>query len=79
MSAHVPAIGQQRHRVGHEADSDLDRHHYRCDSDHHPGTPFRLGKIGNEVVRLAKTRMICPMHLIQRYRDYRRVSKKRSG
>jgi hypothetical protein len=63
MGTHMPAIGQQRHRVGRETYGDLYNHHHGCDANHHPGSLFRLGKIRNEIVRFLKTRMICPIHL----------------
>jgi hypothetical protein len=51
MCAHVPAIGQQRHRVRHQTDCDLDDHHHRGNSDHDASPPFRVREIRNEIVR----------------------------
>src|SRR5436309_8813637 len=62
MSAHVPAVGQQRHRVRHQPDDDLDDHHCSRNPDYDAGAPFRVRKIRNEIVRFAKTGMIRPMH-----------------
>ena len=55
VRAHVPAVGQQRHRMRKESDSDLEDHHHRSNADHDPRAPFRPGKIGNKVVRLPET------------------------
>ena len=63
VSAHVPAISQQRHRVGHETGGDLHNHHHGGEADHHPGSLFRLGKIRNEVVCFPEMGMISWMHL----------------
>ena len=46
MSAHVPAIGQQRHRVRDEAHRDLEDHHHCRDAYHDAGPSLRAGKIG---------------------------------
>src|SRR6266404_1786335 len=62
MRAHVPAIGQQRHRTRHQTHCDLEDHHHGSDADHDPRAPFRPGKIGDKVVRLPETRMIRPVH-----------------
>ena len=67
MRAHVPAIGQQRHRMRHQTHGDLEDHHQRRDPDHDAGALFRSGKIGNEVVCLLKTRMIRAVHRFQSY------------
>jgi hypothetical protein len=63
MRAHVPAVGQQRHRVRHQPDDDLDDHHRSRNPDYDAGALFRVRKIRNKIVRFAKTRMISPMHL----------------
>ena len=52
VRAHVPAIGQQRHRVRNETDGDLEHHHYRGDADHDARAPLRARKIRNEIVRV---------------------------
>jgi hypothetical protein len=65
MRTHVPAVGQQRHRVRRQPNRDLDNHHRGSNTNHNTRAPFRMRKIGNKVVSLTKTRMICPMHLIQ--------------
>ena len=62
MGAHVPAVGQQRHGMRHQPDRDLENHHRGRDPNHNSGPPFRVRKIGNEIVRLAKLRMISPVH-----------------
>src|SRR5260370_6696939 len=67
MRTHVPAIGQQCHRMRKESDSDLEDHHHRSDADHDTGASFRPGKIGNEVVRLFEARMSKAMHGFQNY------------
>jgi hypothetical protein len=63
MCAHVPAVGQQSHRVRHEAGRDLDNHHRGSDTDHNPRAPFRMRKIRNEIVSLTKTRVIGAKHV----------------
>src|SRR5438067_13436346 len=50
-----------------QSDSDLEDHHHRSDANHDPGAPFRLGKIGDKVVCLAKPRMIRTVHRFQSY------------
>jgi hypothetical protein len=59
----VPAIGQQRHRIRHQPDGDLDDHHGGRNTYHNARASFRVGKIGHEVVPLSKTGMISSMHL----------------
>ena len=60
MGAHVPAVGQQGHRMRHQTDSDLDDHHRGGNPDHDAGAPFRMGEIRNEIVSLRETGMIGP-------------------
>ena len=55
MRAHVPAIGQQRHRMRHQTHCDLEDHHHSSDADHDAGASLRSGKIGDKVVRLPET------------------------
>ncbi|MGC2627406.1 MAG: hypothetical protein WA269_11245, partial [Candidatus Udaeobacter sp.] len=62
MRAHVPAVGQQSHGVGHQTGRDLDDHHRGSDADHDARTPFRVRKIRHEIVSLTETGMINPMH-----------------
>jgi hypothetical protein len=62
VRAHVPAIGEQRHRMRHQANADLDDHHRRRNADHNASSPFRVRKIRNEIVSLTKTGMISPTH-----------------
>ncbi len=52
MRAHVPAIGQQRHRMRDEADGDFEHHHHRGDADHDARAPLRAREIRNEIVRM---------------------------
>ena len=62
MRAHVPAVGQQRHRTRHQPNGDLDNHHRGRNTDHDAGAPFRVRKIRNEIVCLPETGMISSMH-----------------
>ena len=75
VRAHVPAIGQQRHRVRKNAGGDFDHHHHASNGDDDAGTAFALREVAHEIVSLPEMGMICPIHLTQRYCDYR-VSKK---
>ncbi len=62
MRAHVPAIGQQRHGIGCNADSNLE-HHHRCgNGDDDARATFGSGRIQSEIVRVSEARMIGPMH-----------------
>jgi len=63
MRTHMPAVGQQSHRVRHQAGHDLDDHHRGSDSDHDARASFRMRKIRHEIVSLTKTRVIGSMHL----------------
>jgi hypothetical protein len=62
MRAHVAAIGQQDHRMGHEPGDDLNDHQHRRDSNHGPRPLFRVGAIWQEIGPLTKARVIRPMH-----------------
>jgi hypothetical protein len=64
MRAHVPAVGQQSHRVRHQPDDDLENHHRGSDTDHDARASFRVREIRNEIVSLTKTGMISSMHQI---------------
>jgi hypothetical protein len=63
VRAHVPAVGEQRHRVGEKAGNNLDDHHHAGDRDHDPCPALAFGKIVHEIVRMAKVGMICLLHL----------------
>ena len=62
VCAHVPAIGQQRHRIGSDANDDLEHHHRRRNADNDAGASLRRRRIECEVVRMAKMGMIGRMH-----------------
>ncbi len=58
MRAHVPAIGQQRHRVRKNAGGDFDHHHHAGDGDDDAGAAFAFREVAHEIVRMPKPGMV---------------------
>jgi len=63
MRAHVPAIGQQRHGVRKNAGGNFDDHHHAGDGDDDAGAAFAFREVAHEIVRMAETGMLGPVHL----------------
>ena len=63
MRAHVPAVGQQRHRVRKKAGRNFDYHHHPSDGDDDTGSAFAFREVAHEIVRMAETGMLGPVHL----------------
>src|SRR3954463_1112687 len=62
MRTHVPSVRQQSHRVGGNADDDLEDHHAGRDRDDDAGSPLRHGRIQGKVMRMPEMRMIDAFH-----------------
>jgi hypothetical protein len=58
----MPAIGEQRHRMGHDASRDLEDHHRRSDADHDPSAPFGPREIVHEIVRVLELGVMIAVH-----------------
>src|SRR5260370_1814003 len=63
VRAHVPAVGQQRHRARKKAGSNFDHHHHAGDGNHDMGTALAFREVAHEIVRVPKTGMLGPIHL----------------
>jgi len=66
MRAHVPAVGQQGHRMRKNARGNLDDHHYAGNGNDDVRTTFSFREVVDEVVRMPKLGMIRPVHLTER-------------
>ena len=63
MCAHVPAVGQQRHRVRKKAGRNFDYHHHPSDGDDDARATLAFREIAHEIVRMPETGMLGPVHL----------------
>src|SRR5438132_9174506 len=63
MRAHVPAIGQQRHGVRKNASGNFDDHHHAGNDNHDVRSAFAFREVAHEIVRMAETGMLGPVHL----------------
>src|ERR1700731_2989154 len=63
VRAHVPAVGQQRHRVRKNAGGNFDHHHHAGDGNHDMVTAFAFREVAHEIVRVPKTEMLGPINL----------------
>src|SRR3954466_3109999 len=62
MRTHVPSVRQQSHRVGGNANDNLEDHHAGRDRDDDAGSPLRHGRIQGKVVRMPQMGMIDAFH-----------------
>ena len=66
VSAHVPAIGEQGHRMRKNARGNLDDHHHAGNGNDDVRTMFSFREVVHEAVRMPKLGTIRPMHLAER-------------
>jgi len=62
VRAHVPAVGQQCHRVEPPAGQDLHHHGDRGDPHHRPGAALRRGVAGVELMMVLPGRQVVAVH-----------------
>src|SRR6267143_6292736 len=63
VCAHVPAVGQQRHRVRKKAGRNFDYHQHASDGDDDVRAALAFRKIAHKIVRMPKTGMLGSIHL----------------
>src|SRR5205814_4003771 len=63
MRAHVPAIGQQRHGMREKTSGNFDDHHHAGNGNDDVRSTFAFGEVAHEIVRMAETGMLGPVHL----------------